>query len=450
MLVGLDAAAPRFPSLSPRGGNYGCRWLCNIAGIGSGFNFHRNHLRKNCFHEKNLLRIDGDRGVSTVSASDSDESPMEMSRYHPFEDLTDDESDVNGIPVIPSRLPDSQIARTIVEVNNKASLVLSLGDEEDEDFSFPDLPYSTDEHGDIYFEVQNDESLAELADDRIVKVTIGLDSSELIVEQDEMWKSEDFDFEIDLIDSDDESNSDDESDSEDYDSDEVEVEFFIVDDEDQDENMNDWSEFETVNSCHPFDFAKNITEAVMREKIEWTDHPSTGVIIEGLLRPVFSDESSKKNISSKNGEKNAKYENEQNEAAFLKLEVMNIQLNTASGNQSNINVHEYKRAKPDLIAHSASNIISRLKSGGEKIVIALKSLCLRQFGLQVEEACVIGVDSLGFDVKVCSSKQMQVLRFPFDKRATSEFGAEKQVHELLFPKQQQEEGKREERAIGGK
>jgi len=42
------------------------------------------------------------------------------------------------------------------------------------------------------------------------------------------------------------------------------------------------------------------------------------------------------------------------------------------------------KAQPDVIAHSASKIISRLKADGEKTLQALKSLCWRCKGIQVE------------------------------------------------------------------
>ena len=42
------------------------------------------------------------------------------------------------------------------------------------------------------------------------------------------------------------------------------------------------------------------------------------------------------------------------------------------------------KAQPDAIAHSAAKIISRLKAGGEKTIQALKSLCWRCKGIQVE------------------------------------------------------------------
>ena len=42
------------------------------------------------------------------------------------------------------------------------------------------------------------------------------------------------------------------------------------------------------------------------------------------------------------------------------------------------------KAQPDAIGHSAEKIISRLRAGGEKTTQALKSLCWRCKGIQVE------------------------------------------------------------------
>lgn len=102
--------------------------------------------------------------------------------------------------------------------------------------------------------------------------------------------------------------------------------------------------------------------------------------------------------------------------------------------QTFVEVEDFRKARPDAIAHSAAKIISRLKAGGEKTTQALKSLCWRCKGIQVEEATLIGVDTLGFDLRICSGTQVQTLRFTFNKRASSEYSAERQLNDLLFPR----------------
>ena len=47
-------------------------------------------------------------------------------------------------------------------------------------------------------------------------------------------------------------------------------------------------------------------------------------------------------------------------------------------------IQDFRDAQPDVIAHSAANIISRLKAGGEKITEAFKALCWRHKGIKVE------------------------------------------------------------------
>lgn len=55
--------------------------------------------------------------------------------------------------------------------------------------------------------------------------------------------------------------------------------------------------------------------------------------------------------------------------------------------QTDVELEDYIKAQPDALAHSASKIISRLKAGGEKTLQALKSLCWRCKGIQVEVIC---------------------------------------------------------------
>ncbi|KAF5769538.1 hypothetical protein HanXRQr2_Chr14g0649451 [Helianthus annuus] len=74
-----------------------------------------------------------------------------------------------------------------------------------------------------------------------------------------------------------------------------------------------------------------------------------------------------------------------NETSYYKLEFVKNHLISAHGNQNFVEVEDFKRAKLDAIAHSAPKIISRLKSGGERTTLALKSLCWRCKGLQVEK-----------------------------------------------------------------
>ncbi|KAL7003490.1 hypothetical protein U1Q18_004644, partial [Sarracenia purpurea var. burkii] len=113
-----------------------------------------SYARKNSF-VKNKFR------ASAEEQSGQSSSPIKPnakpSRYHPFEDIAELESMEGG----EARLTPAETTRTIIEVNSKATLMFSdfLNDEVHENIFWPDLPYVTDEHGNIYFQVKNDEDI---------------------------------------------------------------------------------------------------------------------------------------------------------------------------------------------------------------------------------------------------------------------------------------------------
>lgn len=411
-------------------------------------------------------------------------------RYHPFEEIAESDLSQNG----EATLAHAEIARTSIEVNSKATLMFTgiINEDVHENIFWPDLPYVTDEHGNIYFQVKNDEDILQAltTEETIVQAIIGLDTAEMISEMEAMGNSE-IDFGIDEMD-DEDSDFDDEDDEEDVDDDGDEDEDFedewvnVLDEEDQDEDsdgsLGDWAKLETMRSSHPMYFAKKISEVVSDDPVDYMEQPSAGLAIQGLLRPAFIEEQSviqryisgpnpndvennhtgeeelEETIVRINGHKNEKEiaedkttwaeELEKDETigsgfAFYKLEMIKVQIVSANGHQSDVEIDEFRRAKPDAIAHSAVKIISRLKAGGEKTTQALKSLCWRCKGIQVEECALIGVDSLGFDLRVCAGTQLQTLRFSFKKRASSEYSAERQLNDLLFPRTHRFQQKKE-------
>ncbi|XP_062120316.1 uncharacterized protein At3g49140-like [Humulus lupulus] len=400
-------------------------------------------------------------------------------QYHPFEDIAKLTPE-NGAG---ARLTSAETARTIIEVNSKATLMFSnlMNDEISESMFWPELPYVTDERGNIYFHVKEggDTMQSLTSEDNFVQVIIGLDTMEMISEMELSGPSE-IDFGIDEIedeDSDDEDEEDEEDEeTDDYDSDWVAI---LEDDDpdDSDEALGDWAKLETMRASHPMFFAKTLAEVVSDGSKDWMEQPPASLAIQGLIRPALIEEHSviRKHLSNLHGNDAApdnkdgesvehnsedvringhRHESESskdnstgaeesekddittNGATFYKLEMIKIQLFSANGHQTVVEVEDFMEAQPDAIAHSAAKIISRLKDGGEKTTQALKSLCWRVMGIQVDEAVIIGVDSLGFDMRICSEKQVQTLRFAFDTRATSEYGAERQLNDLLFPRVQ--------------
>ncbi|KAL4595023.1 hypothetical protein ACB092_12G061800 [Castanea dentata] len=401
------------------------------------------------------------------------------SQYHPYEDIAELTPENRG----DATLTAAESSRTIIEVNSKATLTFSsmINGEVHENLILPELPYVTDEHGNIYFQVNNDDNSAFqslTSDNNFVQVIIGLDTMEMLSDM-ELSDPLEIDFGIEEIE-DEDSDIEDEDDEdtiedEDYDTDWVAVHDDEDDQDDSDETLADWAKLETMRSSHPMHFASKLTEVASDDPIDWMEEPSASLAIQGLLRPAFIEEQSviQKHLSdhrssnadinqagkivedkpedlgmingyrpesgsSEDGPNQAeepeKDEIPVNGTSFYRLEMIRIQLFSSHGHPTVVEVEDFVKAQPDAIAHSAAKIISRLKAGGEKTIQALKSLCWRCKGIQVEEAALIGVDSLGFDLKVCSGTQVQTLRFAFNTRAPSEYSAERQLNDLLFPR----------------
>ncbi|KAK6155641.1 hypothetical protein DH2020_009889 [Rehmannia glutinosa] len=402
----------------------------------------RNKYRRCAGRVKSANRI----RATAKEQSGSDLGPVKPNakpqRYHPFEEIAESGFVENG----EATLTPAETTRTIIEVNSKATLMFSgvVNEEIHENIFWPDLPYVTDEYGNIYFQVKNDEDILQTLTTEETIVVVNLYHIHV---QD--WVS--------ILDEEDQ-------------------------DEESDESLGDWAKLETMRSSHPMHFAKKLAEVVSDVPVDCMEQPAAGLAIHGLIRPAFIEEHSiiQKQISGPesgdvdtdniaeeqlqegvvqiNGhrqekelaqdnpswtEDSEKDETVGNGFAFYKLEMIKIQLVSAHGHPGDVEIEDFRRARPDAIAHSAAKIISRLKAGGEKTMQALKSLCLRCKGIQVEECALIGVDSLGFDLRVCSGAQVQTLRFAFKKRASSEYSAERQLNDLLFPRAHKFQQKKE-------
>ncbi|KAF8402256.1 hypothetical protein HHK36_013208 [Tetracentron sinense] len=181
---------------------------------------------------------------------------------------------------------------------------------------------------------------------------------------------------------------------------------------------------------------------------EMMDHPSNGISIVGCLRPAFIDEESYLRrlfqyedsddfVSDwKDGEFigfDCKDDGTDSSSTFYKLEIMRIELFSVYGVQAPKSIKHFQDAEPDVLVHSASAIVERFSEKGMNCSVSLKALC-RKKGLSVEGANLIGVDSLGMDVRVFSGVEARTLRFSFKYRATSGGAAEKQIQQLLFPR----------------
>ncbi|PSS35894.1 hypothetical protein CEY00_Acc00204 [Actinidia chinensis var. chinensis] len=367
----------------------------------------------------------------SVAADYSDSVPDSSSYlhnhgYHPLEELKIRES------IADTKLTPAEIARTTVEANRSALLIFPsmVHCEPHEHISWAEFQYVVDEYGDIFFEVFDDENiLQDRGASNPVNVLIGMDISTY-----EIRKAAAAEYNIsDTVGSDDFSFNDGYSEDED-----IEISDMLV----------EWgTPTATASGAHPIYFAKCLTKAVNMECAKMMNHPSNGVSVLGCLRPAFMDEelylrrlfnsedSDDYSSDWKDGEVwdlTTNGDENRTTSTIYRLEIMRMELFSVYGVQSVIGLEDFKEAEPDVLVHSTSAIIERFSEKGLCCNFALKAFCKKK-GLFVEGANLIGVDSLGMDVRVFSGEEVQTHRFPFKVRATSEGAAEKQIHRLLFP-----------------
>ncbi|KAI8537683.1 hypothetical protein RHMOL_Rhmol09G0043300 [Rhododendron molle] len=373
-----------------------------------------------------------------VAADYSDSVPdssnyMHSHGYHPLEELK-----MSKI-LCDAKLNPAEIARTTVEANSSALLIFPsmVHSEPHEYVSWAEFQFVIDECGDMFFEICDDENiLQDRGASNPVNVLVGIDIS--TYEKRRVAAAE-----YNILDP--------------GASDGIR---FYDDNEVEDSEMFDipvnWGKpTYTAGSIHPIYFAKCLTKAVNMDYANKMDYPSNGVSILGCLRPVFGDEELYLR-SLFNGEDSYGYDSDsdgyssdwkggedwdsrpQNDgkrtsSILYRLEILKIELFSTYGVQAWIGLHDFQEAEPDVLVHSTSSIVKRYSEKGTRLNFALKALCQKKV-LHVQEANLIGVDSLGIDVRVFSGLEVQTHRFPFKVQAKSEAAAVKQINQLLFPR----------------
>ncbi|CAN1247878.1 Uncharacterized protein At3g49140 [Linum perenne] len=224
--------------------------------------------------------------------------------------------------------------------------------------------------------------------------------------------------------------------------------FFQVMDSEVSDIPVDWGMPDTCSWIHPLYFAKCLTKAIDMEHDRNLVHPSNGVSIVGCIRPAFDDEESYfrsvihsedsdgYNSDSEDGDilnLSSKRDVLGPRSTVYRLEIIGIELFSVYGSQAAVGLLDFQDAEPDVLLNSISTIVERFNDRGINCDVALKALCKKR-GLDIEEAHLIGVDSLGLDVRVTSGVEVKTHRFPFKARARSEISAEKQINQLLFPR----------------
>ncbi|KAM7487042.1 hypothetical protein LguiA_003051 [Lonicera macranthoides] len=375
----------------------------------------------------------------SVAADYSDSMPdssnyVGNNGYHPLEELKDWKQVRN------TKLTSAEIAKTTVEANSSALLIFPgmVHCEPHEHISWDQYRYVIDDYGDIFFEIPDDENILEdRGASNPVNVLIGMDLP--LIESRRVAAGGYRILESGF--------SDDIPYNEDY---------YEVDNDEIFDTPVDWGIPDTSSRIHAIYFAKSLTKAFNREYSKKMDYPSNGVSILGCLRPTFVDEELYlRRLFS--GEDSDGYTSDWSDDELLRsyneddgnfsgstihrLEIMRIELFSVYGVRSSISLQDFRDAEPDVLVHSTPVFVERFIEKGTMSDFALRALCKKK-GLHVEGANLIGVDSLGMDVRVFSGTEVQTHRFPFKVRATSERAAEKQIQQLLFPRS------RRKKAIG--
>ncbi|MED6179781.1 hypothetical protein PIB30_003997 [Stylosanthes scabra] len=361
-----------------------------------------------------------------VAADYSDSVPdssnyMNKQGYHPLEELKVS----HNTP--PARLSSAETARTTVEANRNALLVFpgTVHCEPHEQISWAEFQYRIDDYGDIYFEIFDDTNILEdRGAENPVNVLIGMDipihGNRRIASQYDLFNAgsnEEFPIDDDILE--------------------------VLELEESDFPV-DWG-LPNTSTVHPIYFSKCLTKALNMECDKKMKHPSNGVSILGYLRPAFVDEESylrmiydtedRDGYSSDwkdNEESHSKSFSDQKDSGLTlyRLEILKVKLYSVYGCQSDINSLDFQDAEPDILVHSSLAILEHFNQNCDD---ALKALCKKK-GLDIEGARLIGVDSLGMDVRIFKGSEVKTHRFPFKVQANSASVAEKQIRQLLFPR----------------
>ncbi|XP_071688165.1 uncharacterized protein At3g49140-like [Rutidosis leptorrhynchoides] len=375
----------------------------------SQFNWWLPIGRKNC---KQIVSVAADYPDSVPESSNY----VAKNGYHPLEELK------NCKRVRETKLTGAEIAKTTIEANSSALLIFpgTVHCEPHEHISWAEYPYVIDDGGDIYFRVPDDANIMHDPEaTNAVNALIGMDLPFFQNQQLSIPMGHISDNSVD------------------------DITFF--DDYYEDEGADMLADFTEWNipidsaGVHPIYFAKCLTKAANMEYARKMDHPSNGVSVLGCLSPAYVDEEFylRRLFSIEDGDsydQNWKDEDVNfNASLFYRLEIMRIELFSVYGVQSAINLQDFRDAEPDILAHSIPDIIAHFDENILNSNLALRSLCKKN-GFYVEEANIIGIDSLGMDVRVFTGHEVRTHRFPFKIRATSETAAEKQIQQLLFPR----------------
>ncbi|XP_078181614.1 uncharacterized protein At3g49140-like isoform X3 [Carex rostrata] len=382
-------------------------WIRSPFDRRKGLEFH-NFRYKSPFGSNQALwlraRHDYSLSKARVAADYSDSLPESTNHfikhgYHPLEEYKEPKRKIDMF------LSDIQLARTIVEINHKAVLELAgwLHCEPHGHSLWSEFEYRVDDHGDILFELPEEGLLQD------VHIT-------------------DFHVYLHRVE---------------------EITGFLME-----RGMP-----ETLQQTHPLHFARCLKKAVnstFGNEMAW---PSNALSIVGSLQSCEEEEYIQRNLlypsdydldrdkECTDGGYESDWSGTDDEplshslpekprsktSLLYRLEIGTMELFSVYGNQTEVHHRvPFCEVEPDAVACSAREIIKHLDEHGTHYLTALRALCRKKKSLVVEEAEIIWVDRLGFDVRAILGREMKILRFSFNTRAINEKAAEKKIMRMLF------------------
>jgi hypothetical protein len=392
-------------------------------------------------------RYDSSLSKVCVAADYSDYLPESTNHftkhgYHPLEEYKEPKRKIDMF------LSDVQLARTIVETNHKAVLVLAgwLHCEPHGHSLWSEFEYRVDDHGDIIFELPDEGLLHDVhIPDFHVRVLIGMDSPCYSEKGTLIGGLNDDDIPDKL--------------KPDISYDEIEEAYYYEDLHRVEEVTGFLMERgmpETLRQTHPLHFVKCLKKVVnitIGNKRVW---PSNALSIVGTLKSCKEEDYIRRSLLypsdydlHDNECVDSGYESDWSDvepfsyslteeptsrtSTLYRLEIGTMELFSVYGNQTEVHFQvPFCEVEPDAVACSAQEIIKRLDEYGTRYLTALRALCCKKKGLVVEKAEIIWVDRLGFDVRAILGKEMKILRFSFNTRAMTEKAAEKKIMQMLF------------------
>ncbi len=102
--------------------------------------------------------------------------------------------------------------------------------------------------------------------------------------------------------------------------------------------------------------------------------------------------------------------------AFWRLEVLDVYWVGGFGAMDWLPVRDYALARPDPLADAAADILEHMNRDHRDALLTFARVLARE---EAEEARMVGVDRLGFKLRIRSGARLHSCRIPFPREVTS-------------------------------